>query len=150
MIDVNAQTHTHTHALHCTLNLRMTFTHDTSTLTVITLRASVQKCLSQQPDHTESHTLCVCYVYTLYNLFAHSSCTLLLILLFIKSTVYCPAHLILEHILFFFIFYYNFFNLCLYIFSCVVLHILHCPLSGPDLTLHFTTDYILYNWVCDE
>lgn len=42
------------HTLHCTLNLRMTFTHDASTLTVITLRASVQKCLSLQ---AHSHTL---------------------------------------------------------------------------------------------
>ncbi len=40
-----------------------------------------------------------CYVYTLHNLFAHSSCTFLLILLFIKSTLYCPAHFILLHIL---------------------------------------------------
>ncbi len=35
-----------------------------------------------------------CYVYTLYNRFPHSSCTFLLILLFIKSTVYCPAVMI--------------------------------------------------------
>ncbi len=34
----------------------------------------------------------------------------------------------------------------MYILLCY--NILHCPLSGPDL--HFTTDYILYNWVCDE
>ncbi len=46
--------------------------------------------------------------------------------------VHCPAHLILLHILIFLIFFY--FNLYLCIFSCVVLHILHCPLSGPDLT----------------
>ncbi len=38
------------------------------------------------------HPYC-CYVYTLYNLFAHSYCTYLLLLLFIKSTVYSPAHL---------------------------------------------------------
>ncbi len=78
-----------------------------------------------------------CYVYTLYNLFEHSSCTSLVILLFIKSRVYCPAHFILLHMLFFIIFssyLFYFFNLYLCIFSCVVLHILHCPLSGPDLT----------------
>ncbi len=46
------------------------------------------------------------------HLFAHSSCISLLILVFIKSTVYYPAHFILLHI-------FNF---------------LHCPLSGPDLT----------------
>ncbi len=53
-------------------------------------------------------------------------CTSLFILLFIKSTVYCIAQFILLHILPFI------FNLYLYISSCVVLHILHCPLSGPD------------------
>ncbi len=31
------------------------------------------------------------------------------------------------------LFYCTFLNLYLCIFSCVVLHILHCPLSGPDL-----------------
>ncbi len=68
-------------------------------------------------------------VYTRHNLFAHSSCTSLLILLCIKSTVYCIAHFILLHILLcIFIFY-----LYLYILYCVVLRILHCPLSGPDL-----------------
>ncbi len=53
-----------------------------------------------------------CYVYTLYNLFAHSSCTFLLVLLFIKSTVYCPAHLNL-------IFY-------LIIFTPILMYILLC------------------------
>ncbi len=81
------------------------------------------------------HHLYFCYVYTLYNLFAHYSCTSLLILLFIKSTVYCPAHCILLHILLFiFSYYFGIFYLCLCLSSCVVLHILHCPLSGPDLT----------------
>ncbi len=64
------------------------------------------------------HPYC-CYVYTRYNLFAHSSCTSLLILLFIKSTVYCIAHFALS-----------------------------IERTWPDL--HFTTDYILYNWVCDK
>ncbi len=40
------------------------------------------------------HHLYCCYVYTLYNQIAHCSCTSLLILLFIKSTVYCIAHVI--------------------------------------------------------
>ncbi len=77
------------------------------------------------------HPYC-CYVYTLYNLFAHSSCTSLLTLLFIKSTVlhiFFIAHFLLLYCLLLFIFY-----LYLCLFSCVVLHILHCPLSGPDLT----------------
>ncbi len=58
-----------------------------------------------------------CYLYLLH-IPAYS-----IILLCIKSTVYCSAHLILPY----------FFHLYLCIFSCVVLHILHCPLSGPDL-----------------
>ncbi len=70
-----------------------------------------------------------CKIFTIlhnpyYNLFAYSSCTSLFILLFIKST-YCIAHFTQ---FFLFNFYY------LYLSSCVVLHILYCPLSGPDLT----------------
>ncbi len=38
--------------------------------------------------------------------------------------------IILLHILFFLIFNFFYLNVC--IFSCVVLHILHCSLSGPD------------------
>ncbi len=49
-----------------------------------------------------------------------------------KSTVYCSAHFILLHILLFI--FSSYFYLYLYIFSCVMLHILHCPLSGPGLT----------------
>ncbi len=60
-----------------------------------------------------------------YNLFAHSSCTSLFILLFIKSTVYCIAHFTLFFLIFLFFTY-------IYIYS-LVLRILHCPLSGPDL-----------------
>ncbi len=78
------------------------------------------------------HPYC-CYVYTLYSLFAHSSCTYMLILLFIKSTVYYPAHLF--YIFFYFIFvFFNYFFTYIYVYSRVVFHILHCPLSGPDLT----------------
>ncbi len=79
--------------------------------------------------------------------------TSLQLLLFIKSTVYCPAHFILLHILFFLIF----FDLYLCIFSCVVLHILHCPLSGPDLIyisllimfciIEYVTNKTLNPWV---
>ncbi len=76
------------------------------------------------------------YIYTRYNLFAHSSCTSLFILLFIKSTVNCIAHFILLHILLFicFICFYYFLTY-IYVYSLAkyVLHILHCPLSGPDL-----------------
>ncbi len=60
------------------------------------------------------------YVYTLYNLLVHSSYTFPLILLFIKSTVYCPAHFILLHILFkCFILYLIFFHTYIYVYSLV-------------------------------
>ncbi len=65
------------------------------------------------------------------------SCTSLLILLFIKFTVYCPAHFILLHILFFLIkkkkYIYIYFFTYIYVYSLVLSHILHCPLSEPDL-----------------
>ncbi len=95
------------------------------------------------------HPYC-CYVYTRYNLFAHSSCTFLLILLFIKSTVYCIAHFILLHILLFiFSYYFYFVPIFIYIlFCCVTFFALSIERTWPDL--HFTTNYILYNWVCDE
>ncbi len=86
--------------------------------------------------------------------FAHSSCTSLFILIFIKFTVDCIAHFILFHCTFtpYFIFYFillyiyffllflSYSYLYLYIFSCVMFHFLfflfflHCPLSGPVLT----------------
>ncbi len=82
--------------------------------------------------------------------FAHSSCTSLFILIFIKSTVDCIAHFILFNCTFYSLFYFyfilSFFSyflsysyLYLYIFSCVMFHFfilffLHCPLSGPVLT----------------
>ncbi len=45
--------------------------------------------------------------------------------------------------------YFLFFYLYLYIYSCVVTYFaLSIERTCPDL--HFTTDYILYNWVCDE
>ncbi len=71
------------------------------------------------------HHLYCCYVFTLYNLFAHSSCTFLSILLFIKSTVYCL--LILFDSLLHFIPYP-----CLCIFSCVYVTY-NCTVHGVDL-----------------
>ncbi len=66
------------------------------------------------------HHLYSCYVYTLYNLFAHSSCTFLLILLFIKSTVYCPAHFILLFCIFYSYFFFTFFiPIFMYILFCL-------------------------------
>ncbi len=52
---------------------------------------------------------------------------------YLLSSQYTVSHILfLLHILLYFLFLF-FFNLYLYIFSCVVLHILHCPLSRPDL-----------------
>ncbi len=63
-----------------------------------------------------------CYVYTRYNLFAHSSCTsLLIILLFIKPTVYCPAHFIILYFL----------PIFMYILLCCVSY--NCTVHWTDL-----------------
>ncbi len=63
-------------------------------------------------------------------------CTFLLIL-FIKSTEYCPAHFILTF----------FHHTHMYVHSLLVVLYIR-PWSGPDL--HFTAGYILYNCVCDK
>ncbi len=61
-----------------------------------------------------------------------------------------PQYTVLHNVLyctFYSLFY--FFYLYLYIFSCVVTYfVLSIERTCPDS--HFTTDYILYNWVCDE
>ncbi len=62
-------------------------------------------------------------------MFAHSSCTFLLLLLFIKSKVYCPAHFIAHFIILFFILIlhvlHHFFHTSIYVYSLVfVLHII--------------------------
>ncbi len=108
------------------------------------------------------HPYC-CYVYTLYNLFAYSSCIFLLILLLIKSTVYCPAHSILLHnlsyillfftltalfftcfllllasvkVYFYFLFCF-FFHTNIYVYSLVfVLHIIALSMERTWLTFH--------------
>ncbi len=81
------------------------------------------------------HPYC-CYVYTLHNLFAHSSCTSLLILLFIKSTVYCPAHFILSYCTFysylFWFYFFIFYPLFMYILLCCVRY--NCTVHRADLT----------------
>ncbi len=90
--------------------------------------------------YSPSSALLLC-VHTRYNLFAHSSCTSLVILIFIKSTVDCIAHFSSLHILLilFYCFILSYSYLYLYILSCVMYHLfyfifLHCPLSGPVLT----------------
>ncbi len=87
-------------------------------------------------------------VCTFFLLFAHSSCTSLFILLFIKSTVYCIEHFILLHILPLVLSYLYFILTYIYIYSLVLCFIfyffaLSIERTCPDL--HFTTDYILYN-----
>ncbi len=79
-----------------------------------------------------------CYVNTLYNLFAHSSCTFLLILLFIKSTVYCPAQLILFYffILMLNFFYFIFFILIFMYILLFVLHIIALYMERTWITFH--------------
>ncbi len=96
--------------------------------------------------HSPSSALLLC-VHTRYNLFAHSSCTSLVIVIFIKSTVDCIAHfsslhillLILFHcfylLLFFFILFLPIFKYMLLCYvSSFIFIFLHCPLSGPVLT----------------
>ncbi len=53
----------------------------------------------------------------------------------IHSILYC-RYIVQIHLYrgFYFIAHFLFFYLYLCILSCVLLHILHCPLSGPDLT----------------
>ncbi len=65
-------------------------------------------------------------VYTRYNLFAHSC-----LYYYLLSPQYTVLHN-LFYCTFYPLFFRIIFNLYLYISSCVVLHILHCPLSGPD------------------
>ncbi len=78
------------------------------------------------------HHLYCCYVFTLYNLFAHSSCTFLSILLFIKSTVYCL--LILFYSYFFTSF---FFHTHVYVYSHVfMLHIIALSMEWIWFTFH--------------
>ncbi len=91
-------------------------------------------------------------------------CTsLLFILLFIKSqytvfcTSYCFAHLIVVHFLFHCTFYSYFSFFLPYICSCVVLllynsyFLFFCTVHWADLIwLHFTSDYTLYNLLCDK
>ncbi len=91
--------------------------------------------------------------------FAHSSCTSLFILIFIKSTVDCIAHFILFNCTFYSLFYFIllliFYLTLTYIYiSSLVMYLLFyffalsIERTRPDL--HFTTDYTLYDCVCDK
>ncbi len=87
-----------------------------------------------------SPVLLLC-VHTLYNPFAHPSCTsLLFILLFIKPqytvfcTSYCFALFIPLHILLLFLFFTIYMLLCCYFYIIFFFILLHCPLRGPDFT----------------
>ncbi len=105
--------------------------------------------------HIHIHIYTCIHTYTRYNLFAHSSCTYVFILIFINPQ-YTVLH-ILSHCTFYSLFYYlflfSFSPIFIYIFSCVMFHCfiffaLSIERTCPDL--HFTTDYTLYDCVCDE
>ncbi len=74
-----------------------------------------------------------CYVYIPGTTCLHIPLAHPCLYYYVLSPQYTVLHILLfifsYSLLFFFIFY-----LYLYKFSCVLLHILHCPLSGPDLT----------------
>ncbi len=104
----------------------------------IYFHSSLCSYLSRVPILVEG-TVCV---HTWYNLFAHSSCTSLFILLFIKSTVYCIANLILLHILLLiFSYYFYFIFTYIYIYS-LVLCFIFCTVHWADLSW-FTFHYWL-------
>ncbi len=102
-----------------------------------------------------------CYVYTLYNLFAHSSCTFLLILLFIKSTVYCPAQLILFYFFYSYAYFFllHFLHTYIYVYSLVCVTY-NCIVHGADLNyisllvifciIVYVTNKILNPWILVE
>ncbi len=105
--------------------------------------------------YSPSSALLLC-VHTRYNLFAHSSCTSLFILIFIKSTVDCIAHFISLHILLLILFYFFLiFYLTLtyiYIYSLVLCFIFFffffCTVHWADLSWP-TFHYWLYPvWLC--
>ncbi len=82
-------------------------------------------------------------VHTRYNLFAHSSCTSVFILLFIiHSILYCTFDLIAHftpYFIFYYLFLFLFYSYLYYIYYLVLcfivlfLFLLLCPLSGPVL-----------------
>ncbi len=85
--------------------------------------------------YSPSSALLLC-VHTRYNLFAHSSCTSLFILIFINPQ-YTVLHILLL-ILFYYLFLFSFLfsPIFIYILLCYVslFIFLHFPLSGPVLT----------------
>ncbi len=89
------------------------------------------------------HSYC-CYVYIPCTTCLHIPLAHPCLYYYLLSLQY-PAHFILLHFFIFSIFFI--FYLYLYIFSwvCVTIIALSIEQTWPDL--HFTTDYILYNWV---
>ncbi len=89
------------------------------------------------------HHLCSCYVYIPATTCLHIRLAHPCLYYYLLS----PQYTVL-HILFYCTFYF-FLPILLYIlFCCVMYFALSIERTWPDL--HFTTDYILYNWVCDE
>ncbi len=105
-----------------------------------------------------SSALLLC-VHTRYNLFAHSSCTSLVILIFIKSTVDCIAHFSSLHILLLILFYcfyllssfLSYYYLYLNICSCVMYHLLFlffCTVHWADLSWPPFHYWLYPVWLC--
>ncbi len=94
------------------------------------------------------HSYC-CYVNTLYNLFAHSSFTFLLILIFIK---FCTFNFTFYSLFFTsFLFNFVFFHTYIYIYFLVFVFHNNCTVLGADLTyISLMVIYSLHNRVCDE
>ncbi len=107
--------------------------------------------------HYSPSSALLLYVHTRYNLFAHSSCTSVFILIFINPQ-YTVLH-ILSHCTFYSLFYFiicsyfhSYSHLYLYIFSCVMCH---CFFFFFFFTFHWadlswlTFHYWLYPvWLC--
>ncbi len=108
-------------------------------------------CVSQNERQRVTTTVCLPVYQHLYShccyVYIHSSnpvqpvCTFLLhipayiIIYLVHSILYCTFYFIAHFTLYFVFLYIFFFYLYLCLSSCVVLHILHCPLSVPDLTI---------------
>ncbi len=104
--------------------------------------------------YSPSSALLLC-VHTRYNLFAHSSCTSLFILIFIKSTVDCIAHFsslhILLLILFYFLLIFYLIPTYIYIYSpvlCFIFYFIFCTVHWADLSWPTFHCWLYPVWLC--
>ncbi len=74
-----------------------------------------------------------CYVYIPGTTCLHIPLAHTCLYYYLLSPQYTVLHILFYCTCYSLFFFLLIFYLYLYIFSCVVLHILHCPLSGPDL-----------------